>query len=432
MAAGHLPQLPGLRGLGADERLVVVAADERLDAVERDVVVNLRRRALHEVARRGDQRPAEAAVEAELQTADRVGDDAGAVGRVPDLELELGVERDVAVGRALHPDVAPLAILEPRHVVARAHVDVVVGELVVEHRGDRVGLADLLGLETLALEHVQEVRVAAEVELIGAVEADTAVHEQAGQDAVGDRRADLALDVVADDRQAFLGEPALPVRLTPDEHRDRVDEADAGAQRLLDVPLGRLLGADRQVRHHHVDLALLEDADDVGRRAGRLLDDLREVLPEAVVGHAALDRDAEVRDLLEDVRVVGLLVDRLREVLADLVLVDVERGHELDVADVVAAQVDVHQPRDEVVVVGVLVVVAALDEAARAVADADDRDADLAVAAPAGARPRLRGRRAVARVLAVAGTLVGHVLLHLVSDDVPTAGRASGRVDGGP
>jgi len=33
------------------------------------------------------------------------------------------------------------------------------------------------------------------------------------------------------------------------------------------------------------------------------------------------------------------------QVLADLVLVDVEGGHELDVADVVAAQVDVHEPR---------------------------------------------------------------------------------------
>ena len=43
--------------------------------------------------------------------------------------------------------------------------------------------------------------------------------------------------------------------------------ADAGRERLLDVPLGRLLAADRQVGDHDVDLALLEDADDVGRLA---------------------------------------------------------------------------------------------------------------------------------------------------------------------
>ena len=79
-------------------------------------------------------------------------------------------------------------------------------------------------------------------------------------------------------------------------------------------------------------------------------------------------------------RVVLAREDRLGQVLADLLLVDVERGHELHVADVVVAQLDVHQARDEVVGLGVLVVVAALDQAAGAVADADDGDADLLAA----------------------------------------------------
>ena len=79
-------------------------------------------------------------------------------------------------------------------------MDVVSVDLVVEHRGDRVGLADLLGLETLALEHVQEVGVAPEVELVGAVDAHPAVHEEAREHAMRDRGSDLALDVVTDDR----------------------------------------------------------------------------------------------------------------------------------------------------------------------------------------------------------------------------------------
>ena len=122
-------------------------------------------------------------------------------------------------------------------------------------------------------------------------------------------------------------------------------------------------------------------------------------------------------DLLEDVGVVRLRVDRLGQVLADLVLVDVEGGDELDVLDVIAAEVDVHQARDEVVLLGVLVVVAALDEAARAVADADDRDADLAVAAAPGAGPGVGRLAAVLAVLAV-GCHVG-----LRS---PLVGRAGG------
>ena len=39
--------------------------------------------------------------------------------------------------------------------------------------------------------------------------------------------------------------------------------------------------------------------------------------------------------------------DRLAQVAADLVGVDVERGRELDVGDVVAAEVDVHQAGHE-------------------------------------------------------------------------------------
>ena len=99
------------------------------------------------------------------------------------------------------------------------------------------------------------------------------------------------------------------------------------------------------------------------------------------MGHAALDGDAQVRDVLLDEldRVVLAGPDRLGEVLADLVGVDVERGRELDVADVVAAEVDVHEARDARVRIGVLVVVDALHEGVRAVADADDGDADLLV-----------------------------------------------------
>jgi hypothetical protein len=61
---------------------------------------------------------------------------------------------------------------------------------------------------------------------------------------------------------------------------------------------------------------------------------------------------------------------------ADLLGVDVERGDELDVADVVAAELDVHEPGDGVGRVGVAVVLDALDERRGAVADADDGYAD--------------------------------------------------------
>ena len=57
-----------------------------------------------------------------------------------------------------------------------------------------------------------------------------------------------------------------------------------------------------------------------------------------------------LRDVGELDRVVRVRPHRVGEVLADLALDDVERRDELDVADVVAAEVDVHQAGDELVV----------------------------------------------------------------------------------
>ena len=320
-----------------------VLRDESLGVVVCHGVGHLHRRRLHQVGARLLERTADAVVQRQLAAAHGVGHDARRVGRVPDLELRLEGERHVAEGLALEPDVRPLAIGEPRHVVRGADVHVVGRQLLVEQRRHGLRLGDLLGLEALALEHVEEVHVAAHVELRRARQPYAAVLEQARERAVEDRRADLRLDVVTDDRQARLAEAVGPVVLRGDEHGDAVHEAAAGLEHLLHVPLGGLLGAHRQVGDDHVGLRLLEDLDDVVRLARSLGDALLQVLAESVVGHAAVHGHVEVRHVGELHRVVLTRPDRLRQVLADLVGVDVERGGELDVTDVVATEVHVHE-----------------------------------------------------------------------------------------
>src|SRR5204863_1463339 len=76
----------------------------------------------------------------------------------------------------------------------------------------------------------------------------------------------------------------------------------------------------------------------------------------------------------------------------------------------------------------VLVVIAALDEAARAVPDADDRYADLAVAATPGARPRVARIRPVLAVASVLGHDVSPLLL-LDRGDVGRLGLAADMKD---
>ena len=354
-----------------------LAPDELFHRVAGDVVAVLLRRGLHEVARRGEDRPADAPVLGELGRPHRVDDDPRRVGRVPDLELVLQVQRHVAERPALEADVGPLAVVEPRDVVRRADVDVLLAQLAVDLGGDRLGLGDLLRLQPLQLLHVQEVHVPAHVELHRAVELHAAVLEQPGEHAVGDRGTHLALDVVADDGNARDAELLRPHGVGGDEHRQRVDEGHARVEGGLRVEAVGGLAPDREVGHEHVGAGVPQHLRHVGRIVVGLVDRLAVEPAEPVQRVAALHRHAERRDVADLDRVVLTRRDRLGQVAPDLLRVDVERGHERDVAHVIATEVDVHQAGDAGRRVGVRVVVHALHQRRRAVTHADDRDTDL-------------------------------------------------------
>lgn len=194
---------------------------------------------------------------------------------------------------------------------------------------------------------------------------------------MGDGRADLALDVVADDRHAGVGELLGPHRVRGDEHRQRVDERHTGVDGALGVELVGLLRTHRQVGHQHVDLGLLERLDHVDRLGVGHLDGVGVVLADAVQRRAALHRDVGGRHVGDLDGVVLRREDRLGQVEADFLGVHVERGDELDVADVVLAELHVHQAGHGAVLVGVEVVLHALDERRCAVTDADDGDSYL-------------------------------------------------------
>ena len=70
-------------------------------------------------------------------------------------------------------------------------VDVLLVHRFVQLGLDRLRLRDLLRDQALALEHVHEVHVPAEVQLVRPVELHPAILEELGEDPVGDRRTDL-------------------------------------------------------------------------------------------------------------------------------------------------------------------------------------------------------------------------------------------------
>jgi hypothetical protein len=191
---------------------------------------------------------------------------------------------------------------------------------------------------------------------------------------VDDGRADLALDIVADQRQPGRLETPAPGRVRGDEHRDAVDERTAG----LDCPLGIEprcpLRTDRQIRDQHLGAALPQYAGDIRRWQRRLDDFVREILPDAVERRSAFDLDAEPRHLGEELGVVRGRQNRLGGIEPDLGAIDVESGADRHVAHPVAANVAVHQSRDRHIVAGVTVIGEALDQGRGAVPDADDAD----------------------------------------------------------
>ena len=79
--------------------------------------------------------------------------------------------------------------------------------------------------------------------------------------------------------------------------------------------------------------------------------------------HPAVHRHVEALGHVGEAnRVVLTGPDRLAEVAPDLLGVDVEGRRELDVPHVIAAEIDVHQPRHGELRVGVAVVLDALHE----------------------------------------------------------------------
>ncbi len=238
-------------------------------------------------------------------------------------------------------------------------------------------LRDLLRLEALAFQHVLEVHVATDVQLVRAVQADTAVFEELRHHAVRDGGAHLGLDVVANDRDACVLELLGPRGVRGDEDRQGVDERDLGVEGALGVELVCLVRSNGEVGDEHVGLRVLEDLHDVNGGFVGLGDGLLVVLTKAVERYATHDLDVRLGDVADLDRVVLGCLGRLDEFLTYLERVHVKRGHDLDVRDVVVAKLDVHEAGNGFPRLGVLVVLDALNEGRRAVSNADDGETQL-------------------------------------------------------
>src|SRR3954468_13169212 len=127
------------------------------------MIGELRGRGFHEIARRTREGAADATVQRKLRAPHRINDHASRVRGIPYFELEFEAKRNAAEGRAFHPNVSPLTIREPRHVVARADMDIAGRERDLQLTQHRLRLRDSFRLKAIALKHVLEVGISAEI-----------------------------------------------------------------------------------------------------------------------------------------------------------------------------------------------------------------------------------------------------------------------------
>src|SRR5439155_25760537 len=98
-----------------------------------------------------------------------------------------------------------------------------------------IRLANLLRLQAVALQHIVEVGVSADIELHRTLQLHPAFPEEARQHAMDNGGSDLALDIVADQWQIGFLEALLPVLLTCNKDRNAVDKPYARPRKLANM-----------------------------------------------------------------------------------------------------------------------------------------------------------------------------------------------------
>ena len=129
---------------------------------------------------------------------------------------------------------------------------------------------------------------------------------------------------------------------------------------MLDIPLGSSFGADRQIVHNDVSSRVLENSHYIISLPRRFGDDAREVLPQPIMCHAAVYLCIEFGNICKAIRIIWGSVNSLTDIFAHFILINVKSGSELDIVDVVASKIDMHQARNKILWLCLTIVMDAL------------------------------------------------------------------------
>src|SRR5215471_3130919 len=328
---------------------------------------------------------ADPAIEREFAAADRVDRDAGRVGRVFDRKFNVELHRNVAEEAALHANEGDFVVELPRNVIARTDVNVFVGQALVHDRLNGFGLGSFLRAEPGPAQHIEEIGVAAGVELIGAFDFDAALPEKIDNGAMKHSRTELRFDVVTNNGEVFVGKTFGPGRIAGDENGDIVDESDPGFERAAGIELGRLFRTDGEIIDHDLGGGILELGNDLF--AGGFFFQGKKGAERIMIGHmlgVAVEDAAHFHDRTDESDIIAKNLgairwrkDRFADVEPNFAAVDVKRGDDFDIARAVGTDLFMHEAHGGAIDRRAAVKVDSLDERAGTIAHSDDGDSDF-------------------------------------------------------
>ena len=250
---------------------------------------------------------------------------------------------------------------------------------------DRFGLGSFLRAEPGPAQHVQEIGVAASIQLVSALDFHAALPEKIDNGAMKHGRAELRFNVVPDDWEIFVGKTFRPSRIAGDENGNVVDESDSGFKRAAGVKLGRLLGTDRKIIDHDLSGGIFELGNDLfaggfffegEKRAERIV--IGHVLRVAVENAAHFHNRAGESDFVaKNLGAIGGRKDGFADVEPDFATVDVESGDDFDIAGAVGTNLFVHEADGGAIDRRAAVKIDSLNERAGTIAHPNDGDSDF-------------------------------------------------------
>src|ERR1700730_1359166 len=239
------------------------AADELLNAAIRFVVGHLNRRMLGEICGWGMQHAPDAAIERKFATTDRIDCHTGRVRGIFDGKLNVDFHRYVAEEPAFHANKGNFVVKLPRHIIAWADVNILVCQPLADHRLHRFGFRSFLRRQASATKHVQEISIAAGVQLVRAHKFHAALPKEIHERPMQDRGAHLRLNIVPNEGQISISETLRPRRIARDEYGDIVDKAEPSLERTAGIKPGGLFGAHGEIIDHQFRGRVFQFGDDL-------------------------------------------------------------------------------------------------------------------------------------------------------------------------